>query len=167
MKILLIGPQGSGKSTQAKLLSQFLRLPYISTGDIFREMGGDIKQILDKGQLVDDATTSAIITERLSKADCKEGFVVDGYPRSLEQLRLFDPHFDRVFYLKLKEETVMERLLKRRREDDTEELINKRLELYYEQTQPLLDHYENLGKLVEIEGEGSIEQVYSRIKWEK
>lgn len=171
MKILLIGPQGSGKSTQADLLAHYLKVPKITIGDIFRkiaeedsELGKKVRDILNQGHLVDDQITSEIVKERLSHSDYKEGFIVDGYPRTLEQARLFDPNFDKVFYLKLKEEAVMERLLKRGREDDTEELINKRLELYCEQTQPLLDDYKNKGILVEIDGTGSVEKVQEDIR---
>ena len=171
MKILLIGPQGSGKSTQADLLADCLKVPKITIGDIYRKLaqedneeGRRINAILSAGQLVDDQTTSKIVQNRLNQPDCGEGYIVDGYPRTLEQARLFDPQYDRVFYLKLAEEVAIERLLKRGREDDTRELIKKRLDLYYLQTQPLLDHYGNLGNLVEINADGSIEEVASQIR---
>lgn len=170
-KILLIGPQGSGKSTQAKLLSEFRSVPVISTGEIFRKLaeedsseGRRIKEILDEGRLVDDGVTAEIVKSRLEKPDCQGGFVLDGYPRSFEQIRLFDPKFDKVFYLKLSDESIMERLLKRGRVDDTPEAIKTRLNFYREQTQPLLDHYENVGILVEIDGEKSIDEVQSEIR---
>ncbi len=170
MKILLIGSQGSGKSTQAEILAKDLNLPKITVGDIYRKLaqqdskeGKRIKQILDQGQLVDDLTTSKIIRKRLDQKDVQNGFVLDGYPRTLEQARLFDPEFDKVFYLKLEAQKTIDRLLKRGREDDTEELIKKRLDLYQEQTRPLLDYYRSLGKLVEIDGGGTIEQVQSQI----
>lgn len=170
MKILLIGPQGSGKSTQADLLARQLNVPKITVGDIFRdlakqdsEQGKKIKAILEAGKLVDDDLTARIVKEKLSREEFKEGFVVDGYPRTLEQANIFDPNYDKVFYLNLQQEKATERLLKRGRADDTSELIKKRLDLYQEQTQPLLDYYKDLGKLIEIEGEGSIEQVCNRI----
>lgn len=172
MKILLIGPQGSGKSTQAKLLAEYLKVPFISTGDIFREMaqkpadllGRMVKKILDEGKLVDDETTSKIVKDRLSQPDCQSGFVIDGYPRTLEQVKIFDPEFDQVFYLDVPEEEVIKRLVKRGRADDTEELIRMRLNLYYQQTQPLLDYYRNLRVLLEIDGTGSIEEVQDKIR---
>lgn len=170
-KILLIGPQGSGKSTQASLLSEFLNLPVVSTGDIFRDLsvqeskeGKRLKYILDEGKLVDDKTTSKIVEKRLSEHDFKSGFIMDGYPRNIEQVNNFDPNFDTVFYLEVPEDISLERLLKRGREDDSRDSIKTRLELYYKQTQPLLEYYKNKGILVEIDGEGSIKQVQQRIK---
>lgn len=171
MKILLIGPQGSGKSTQAKLLSQHLRIPFVSTGEIFRkfaaedsEEGERIKAILDQGKLVDDETVSHLAEEMLKDQEYQNGFILDGYPRTLRQRQLFDPQFDKVIYLKLSDQEIMDRLLKRGREDDTEELIKTRLDLYKLQTQPLLDYYAALGILTEINGDGSIEEVQSHIR---
>lgn len=162
-KILFLGPQGSGKSTQAKLLGKFLKIPVVSTGDIFRQMS-EVKKILQQGKLVDDQTTCQIVRKRLQQADCKQGFILDGYPRSLEQVKIFDPKFDVVFYLDLPEETAIERLTKRAREDDTAEIIKTRLDLYYQQTQPLLDYYRKQGILKEIEAENSIESVQEAIR---
>jgi len=163
-KVLILGPQGSGKSTQGKLLAQFLRLPYISTGDIFRTMTGKIKQVLYQGRLVDDQTTSEIVKKRLNQKDCQNGFVLDGYPRTLEQVKLFDPPIDGVFYLDLSDTSALNRLLKRGRVDDTPQSIKTRLDLYYKKTKPLLNHYRNLSKLIEIEASGSIEEVQQRIR---
>lgn len=165
MKILLIGAQGSGKSTQAKLLAEYLKVPFISTGDIFRGMTL-VKQILDEGKLVDDQTTSKIVKDRLSQPDCQSGFVMDGYPRNLEQVKIFDPGFDKAFYLDVPEKVVIERLTKRGRGDDTPESIKMRLGLYYKQTEPLLKFYRNLRILNEIDGLGTIEQVQQRIREE-
>lgn len=171
MKILLIGPQGSGKSTQADLLAQHLKLPKISTGDIFRKLrdedsteGKRIKQILDSGKLVDDQTTSQIVRDRMSQEDCKDGLVMDGYPRNMEQLRLFDPQFGRVIYLNVPEQEVIKRLIERGRSDDTPESIKIRLELYYRQTKALLDYYKNQGILTEIDGVSGIDSIQQRIR---
>lgn len=171
MKILLIGPQGSGKSTQAKLLAEYLKIPFISTGDIFRimaeegsELGQRVKNILNKGELMDDETASEIVRNQLSTPDLSRGFILDGYPRNLEQVQLFDPQFDRVIYLNVPEEELLKRLTARGREDDSPEAIKTRLDLYYVQTQPLLDYYKNQGILTEIDGIGSIEDVQQRIR---
>ena len=171
MRVLLIGPQGSGKSTQADLLSQHLGVPKISTGDIFRKLreedseeGKRIKGIYDAGQLVDDQTTSKIVEKIVIEKSYKNGFVMDGYPRTLEQLKTFDPSFDKAIYLNVPKNEVVRRLLLRGRADDTEELISKRLELYYQQTQPLLDYYQKQGILTEVDGMGDIQKVLDEIK---
>lgn len=167
-KILLIGPQGSGKSTQAELLAQYLNVPKISTGDIFRKLSKEgseearrVKEILGQGKLVDDETTAEIVKRKVQK---ENGFIMDGYPRTVEQLKIFDPDFSKVIYLNVPREEVVKRLLARKRADDTEELINKRLELYYQQTQPLLDYYQKQGKLIEVLGMGDINQIQDEIK---
>lgn len=171
MKILLIGPQGSGKSTQGKLLSEFLKIPVISTGDIFRaikkqytEEGRRIKEIYEAGKLIDDETTASLVEKRLQEEDCQNGYILDGYPRTLEQINFFDPRFDRVFYLKLSDEEALKRLLKRGREDDTKNLISQRLKLYHDQTDPILDYYQSRGLLRGIDGVGTIEEVQQRIR---
>lgn len=164
MKLLLIGPQGSGKSTQGKLLAQFLGLPYISTGDIFRQMGGKIKEVLDQGRLVDDETTSKIVEEKLIEPEYEKGFIFDGYPRTDAQIRLFDPGFDKVIYLDLPDEEATKRLLAREREDDTEELISERLRNYHQQTDPILDFFKQKGILVSINGLGSIDEIQQKIR---
>lgn len=170
-KILLIGSQGSGKSTQAKLLSQFLKVPLVSTGDIFRNLsnqdtdqGKSVKQILDEGRLIDDETTSQIVQERLSEEDCQNGFIMDGYPRNIVQANIFDPNFDKVFYLRVPEEVVLERLLKRGRADDTKDSIKIRLGIYYEQTEALLENYKNKGILVEIDGVGDVDAIQGSLR---
>lgn len=174
MKILLIGPQGSGKSTQGKLLADYLRIPYISTGDIFREKslqdteeGRQIKQILDKGLLVDDQTTRQLVTERLQRFDAQNGYILDGYPRTSEQIGLFNIHNfkpDWIVYLKIPDEIAIERLIKRGRADDTLELIKTRLQLYQDKTAALLEALKGYGKIVEINGQGSIEEVQQRMR---
>ena len=171
MKILLIGPQGSGKSTQANLLAKDLNLPKISTGDIFRELaeeesieGRKIKGILNSGELIDDLQTAKIVEQRLKKDDCRNGFILDGYPRNTEQKQIFDPKVDKVFDLEVPDNEVVKRLLARGREDDTMEAIKKRLDLYHGQIVPLLDYYKNQGILIKINGMGSIEEIQRRIR---
>jgi len=172
MKILLIGPQGSGKSTQGKLMSDYLNIPFIVTGDILREIAGSdtaegkrLKEILESGNLVDDETVVSLIKGRLQKDDCKTGFILDGYPRTLEQAQsIEDINFEKAIYIKIPKEETLKRLLKRGRTDDIEELINRRLELYFQQTEPLLEYYKNKGILVEIDGMGDIEKIQSDIR---
>lgn len=171
MKILLIGPQGSGKSTQASLLAEFLNLPKISTGDIFRELakedseeGKQIRQVMNEGRLIDDIETAKIVKQRLQKDDVKNGYILDGYPRNLVQKELFDPKVERVFYLEVPDGEVIKRLSARGREDDSQEAIKKRLDLYHEQTKPLLEYYQGQGVLVEIDGIGSIEKIQDEIR---
>ena len=163
----MIGPQGSGKSTQAKLLGEFLKIPVISTGDILRKTAtfdGLIRKILEQGKLVDDETTSEIVKNRLLEEDCQNGFILDGYPRNIHQKEIFNPEFDKVFYLKVPNDEVIKRLMERGRADDTPEGIKTRLDLYYDQTQPLLDYYKNLGILIEVDGIGDIDQIQNEIK---
>ncbi len=171
MKILMIGPQGSGKSTQAKLLAQFLQVPKISTGDIFRKLSKEnseearrVKEILGQGKLVDDETTAEIVKKRLQQSDTQNGFIFDGYPRNINQVKLFDPGFDKVIYLKTPKEELIRRLVSRSRADDTFEAINTRLDLYFTQTEPLLDYYRQKSSLVEVDGMGDINQIQDEIK---
>ena len=169
MKILFIGPQGSGKSTQGKMLAQHLNIPYLSTGDIFRNLGDDgqgkrIKQILSEGKLVDDATTCELVKNKLSDYEFKENFILDGYPRTLEQLNSFDPNLEKVMYLKVPKEELVQRLVKRGRADDTPELIRTRLDYYFAQTEPLLEYFRQKGILTEINGLGNIDEIQEKIK---
>lgn len=159
----MIGPQGSGKSTQARLLSEYLKVSVISTGEIFRSME-IVRNILEEGKLVDDQTTCEIVKNRLARPDCQDGFILDGYPRNIEQVKLFNPEVDLAIYLKVSKDEVLERLTKRARADDTPESIKTRLDLYYRQTKPLLSFYKNLGILKEIDGVGTIWEIQARIQ---
>lgn len=162
-KILFLGPPGSGKSTQAKLLAKYLKLPVVSTGDIFRQLP-EVREILQEGKLVDDWFSAEIVRKRLNEKDCQSGFMLDGYPRTLEQVKIFDPKFDIVFYLSLPVEVAISRLLKRGRKDDTREAIKKRLDLYHQKTKPLLDYYQDLGILKKINAAGSIAAIQKAIR---
>lgn len=170
-KILFIGPQGSGKSTQGKMLAEYLNIPYLGMGDIFRSIskkesaaGERIRRILEAGNLVDDKTAAKLVTKRLNDSLFGKGFILDGFPRTLEQSTLFDPNFDMVFYLNVAKEELIKRLLSRGRLDDTEQSISKRLDNYFKQTEPLLSLYRQKGILKEINGLGSIEEIQQKIR---
>lgn len=171
MKLLFIGPQGSGKSTQAKIIAEKLGICYISTGDLFRQiaqedsdLGLQVKELLNQGKLVGDDIVVELVKKKLLQPECQKGFITDGYPRTLVQHELFDPGFDQVFYLKISDETAQKRLLARGRADDSPKIIKERLNAYYQQTQPLLDYYQKLGSLVVIDGEKSIEDIEKEIE---
>lgn len=171
MKILVAGPVGSGKTTQAKLLAEYLDVPMVGMGEVLREIskkdnpkGKLLRDDLDKGRLVDDQIVAKIIKERISQKDCETGFVMDGYPRSLPQIELFDPGFDRVFYLDLDDEIVIGRLAKRGREDDTPELIRKRLGIYHELTEPLLTYLDGQGILQRIGDDDEIGKIQAKLR---
>lgn len=171
LKILFIGPQGSGKSTQGKLLSKYLHLPYLSSGDMFRsiskkknDLGKRVKDILGEGKLVDDQATCEVVKEELKRSIYNRGFILDGYPRTVEQIKSFDPGFDLVFYLDVSKKVSLERLLKRVRDDDTPALIESRLTYYYEQTHPLLKYFKARDIVKEIDGEKSVSEIAEEIR---
>lgn len=170
MKVLVIGPQGSGKTTQARRIAQKFGLCMIKTGEILRELseqdsetGAKVKQMIEKGELIDDATVAEIVRKRTEEVRCRDGFVIDGYPRTMEQVQLFDPGFNKVVYLQLSDQEAMKRLLKREREDDTPELIKERLSLYHEETKPIIDYYNSLNNVVTVNGEQSETEVENDI----
>jgi len=170
-KILLIGSQGSGKSTQSKLLSKYLSVPFIETGTILRNLseeetasGIEIKERLSKGEMVSDDIVAELVEKRLKEKGCENGFVMNGYPRNLNQIKLFDPGFTRVFYLKIDDNLILDRLLKRGREDDTQVIIEKRLSDYHSLTEPILDYYKNSGILETVNGEESVDSIQSKIR---
>lgn len=168
LRILVTGPQGSGKTTQAKLLSETLDIPFIGIGEVLRqrveqndEIGIKIKEGLDKGGLVDDAIVAGVAKEKVNHL---KGFVMDGYPRSIHQEKLFDPSFNKVFYLEIPDFEVVQRLLRRGRVDDNPELIKERLEIYHQQTEPMLENYRQKGILNIVDGTGTIEEVKGEIE---
>ncbi|MBO0983085.1 adenylate kinase [Rathayibacter sp. SD072] len=180
-RLLLIGPPGAGKGTQASRLSEILSVPAVSTGDIFRmnvanetELGLQAKAFLDAGRYVPDELTNAIVHDRLQEADVKTGFLLDGYPRTTEQVDELDRilaadgnSLDAVVQLTADTDEVVTRLLKRSHEqgrsDDTEDVIRRRLALYEEQTAPLIDVYARRGLVVVVDGLGPVEEVTDRI----
>lgn len=180
-RLLLIGPPGAGKGTQAARLSDAFGVPAISTGDIFRwnvknetELGLQAKAFMDAGNNVPDSLTNDLITDRLTDADCAGGFLLDGYPRTTDQVRHLDvfleghhTHLDAVVQLVADPDVVVERLNKRAleqgRSDDDEAVVRHRLAVYAEQTAPLIDLYADRGLLVAIDGIGEIADVTNRI----
>jgi adenylate kinase len=170
MNIVILGPQGSGKSTQADLLSKKINLPHVSTGSIFRQIEHDpsdlgrcVKERLPKGLLVSDEDTFTVLAQVLSKPEYHQGVIIDGFPRNLYQAQRSPIKFDKAVYLKVSDETSIARLLKRQREDDTLELIRERLEVYHRETEPVLDYYRQLGVLTEVNGEPSEQEIFSEI----
>ena len=182
MNILLLGPQGSGKGTQAKRISAEYAIPHIATGDMLRgaiqagtPLGRQVAPILERGQLVPDDLMIDLIRERLEEPDTAPGFILDGFPRTTPQadaldamLREIGRELTIVFALQVSDEICIERLLKRAREegrpDDTPEAIRTRLELYHRETEPLIEHYRAQGYLVTIHADGTPNQVFAEIQ---
>ncbi|ALS56977.1 adenylate kinase [Rathayibacter toxicus] len=180
-RLLLIGPPGAGKGTQAARLCEILGVPAISTGDIFRanvanetEFGLQAKKYLDAGRYVPDELTNAIVHDRLQEADTSTGFLLDGYPRTTEQVDELDRilaadgnRLDAVIQLTADPDEVVARLIKRSaeqgRSDDTDDVIRRRLALYEEQTAPLIGLYEDRGLVVVVDGLGPVDEVTERI----
>ncbi|HSB70781.1 MAG TPA: adenylate kinase [Candidatus Methylomirabilis sp.] len=208
MRLILLGPPGAGKGTQAKLLVERLGIPQISTGDMLRAaakagspLGLEAKQFMDRGALVPDGVINGLVRERVQQPDCAGGYILDGYPRTLEQarslretLRSLGLSVDHVLSLEVPTEELVERLAGRRtcphcgamyhvrfspsrtdgrcdacggttvqREDDREETVRRRLQVYAEQTQPLIQFYEGLGLLRRVPGTGSVAEIFQRI----
>lgn len=165
-KIIVMGPVGSGKSTQAALLAKHFKVPHVETGTLFRQLSKtrqDIKEIIEAGKLAPDSLTLNILREELSGTRYKRGFIVDGVPRNLTQAKRLPFNPDVVLYLRVRDDVNLKRLLLRGRADDTEELIKKRLAIYHRQTTPVLDFYKKQTKLLEIDGEPAIEVIFKDI----
>ena len=173
MKIILIGIQGAGKSTQGNLLRDKLNIPYLSTGHIFREMakektplGRYIKEIMNAGYLIPDEKTVEIVSEYLRKPEYKNGYILDGFPRTLEQVKMFTNGVDKVVYLNVSDKEALWRLSYRNgegRKDETLTAIRKRIELFHKLTEPVLDFYREKGILAEVDGERPIEEIHKEI----
>ncbi len=209
MIYILLGPPGAGKGTQAKRMVADYNLVHISTGDIFRaniknetELGKKVKDILARGELVSDDLTNGLVFDRLSEDDCKDGFLLDGYPRNLVQAEALDKWLeensrkvDYVLDIQADPETLIKRISGRRvcpncghsyhltneppkvqgvcdvcgtnliqRPDDREETVKSRIEIYEKQTKPLVDYYQEQGKILYFDGNQSIEKVYNDVK---
>lgn len=180
-RLLLIGPPGAGKGTQAVRLAEAFGIPAISTGDIFRsnvkngtELGQQAKAFIDAGDNVPDSLTNALIRDRLAEDDAKDGFLLDGYPRTTDQVRELDAFLaehgtalEAVVEITADADEVVGRLRKRAleqgRSDDTEEVVRHRLDVYREQTAPLVDVYGGRELLVKVDGIGEIDEVTERI----
>lgn len=173
MKIILIGIQGAGKSTQGNLLSEKLNVPYLSSGHILRNLakektpeGRYIKEIINSGVLVPDDKMTSIIDAYLGRKEYENGYILDGYPRTVEQAKNFREEIDKVVYLKVSDKEALWRLSYRSgdvRGDETLLAIRKRIDLFHEFTKPVLEFYRTNVKLIEINGEKSIEEIYKKI----
>ena len=200
LKIVLLGPQGSGKGTQAGLISEHYSLPHISTGDIFRdhiskntELGIKIKKIINQGLLVPDEITNEIIRQRLSRQDCKNGFILDGFPRNLNQAKSLDS-FDKVTHalnIVISDDEAVRRISSRltcrncgavysksdsldkcpkcggelyTRDDDSPEAVKKRLSIYHKETEPIIEFYKEKSILFTVNGERPVKEIFDDIR---
>ncbi|ONM50518.1 adenylate kinase [Nocardia donostiensis] len=174
MRVVLLGPPGAGKGTQAVLLSEKLGVPHISTGDLFRVnisqqtvLGREAQKYLDAGNLVPSDVTNRMVQSRIAEPDAANGFVLDGYPRTVDQADALakiladnDTKLDAVLCFVVSEDTVVQRMLARGRADDNEAVIRNRLRVYREETEPLLQYYDGL--VVSVDGLGEVDEVNAR-----
>jgi adenylate kinase len=181
MRLIIMGPPGAGKGTQAKFIAEHFKIPAISTGDIFRanvsegtELGIEAKRYMDAGEYVPDEVTNLMVRNRIDEPDAANGFLLDGYPRTLAQVEELDGmirftghRLDAVVCLTVDQDEIVHRLLQRAqvegRADDTEDVIRRRQVLYAEQTEPLISVYKERGLVVEIDGMGEVSEVTQRI----
>ncbi|GGG75045.1 adenylate kinase [Corynebacterium pelargi] len=174
MRLVLLGPPGAGKGTQAVILSEKLGIPHISTGDLFRanigegtDLGKEAQEYIDAGKLVPTDVTARMVKARLQEEDASNGFLLDGFPRTVEQadilngfLEEFGTKLDGVINFQVSEDVVVERMLGRGRADDNEDTIRTRLEVYRSETAPLIDYYGE--QIINITAEGSVEEINAR-----
>jgi adenylate kinase len=181
MRLILMGPPGAGKGTQAKVVADHFAVPAISTGDIFRTnvsqgtpLGKKAQEYMDAGEYVPDEVTNLMVRARIDEPDAEPGFLLDGYPRTLAQVKELDGmightghRLDAVVVLTVDADEIVERLLQRARvegrADDTEDVVRRRQEVYAEQTEPLIEVYRSRGLVHEIDGMGAVDEVTKRI----
>jgi adenylate kinase len=186
MRLILLGPPGAGKGTQAKLLIEAFGIPQLSTGDILRAairaktpMGIEAKAVMDRGDLVSDEVVNGIVSERLDQEDARKGFILDGYPRTIPQAEALeemladkDMALDAVVEITADAETLTRRIVNRAKEnaasgaraDDNEDVIRNRLAVYREQTAPLVEHYRQKGLLKSVDGMAAVDEVTTAIR---
>lgn len=174
MRVVLLGPPGAGKGTQAVKLAEKLEVPHLSTGDLFREnigngteLGLEAKRYLDAGDLVPSELTNELVDDRLSNPDTSNGFILDGYPRSVQQAKALDDMLERrgtrldaVLEFRVSEEVLLERLKSRGRDDDTDGVILNRMKIYRDETAPLIEYYKN--ELKTVDAVGPVDEVFNR-----
>jgi adenylate kinase len=180
MQLIILGPPGAGKGTQARNIVAEYGISHVSTGDMLRaevaagsETGLLAKQYMDRGDLVPDEVVLKMVEARLSAPDCNNGFILDGFPRTLAQAdgleRILEKHnvkTIRVINLAVPDEVLVARMLARKRADDTEDTIQNRIKVYYKKTTPLIDYYKQKGVLIDVNGDQSIEDVFKSIREE-
>lgn len=180
MKLILFGPPGAGKGTQAEKVSSHYNIPHLSTGNIFRyniknetELGKKVKSILDAGELVPDETVVDLVVDELQDKKYDNGYILDGFPRTIPQAEALDKYLsskgtaiDLFLNLEVPEQELIDRILSRAdgRSDDTPEKIKTRLAVYHKQTAPVLNYYKEQDKVQKIDGVGSINEIFERIK---
>ena len=181
MRMIIMGPPGAGKGTQAQVVAERYSIPAISTGDIFRknvskgtELGVQAQRFMDAGEYVPDELTNLMVRNRIDEPDAERGFLLDGYPRTLAQVEELDGMIkhtghalDAVVVLTVDKEELVQRLLQRAetegRADDTEDVVRRRQEVYHEQTAPLIEVYRDHGLMIEVDGMGEVDEVTARI----
>lgn len=174
MKLLFVGPPGAGKGTQAERVADKLGIAHVSTGDMFRalddstELGRRVNEIMESGGYVSDDIVIEMLQERIAKPDASDGYILDGFPRTVPQAEaldafLGDEGLDAVVLFEIDTDEVVTRMLERGRADDTEETIRTRLDVYTEQTKPLIGRYEQRGLVRRVDAEGAIEVITDRV----
>ncbi len=172
MKIVLIGIQGAGKSTQGNLLSETLRIPYLSSGHIFREMakektptGRYVKETINAGILMPDDMTIKVVNEYVSKPEYDRGYILDGFPRTVTQAKAFKNGIDYAVFLNVSDKEALWRISGRvaEREDETLQALRKRIDSFHKHTEPVVQYYKRAGKLLNVDGELSIDRIFKQI----